>query len=348
MAYVTDDRVPGTYNVNNLLPEADIYNLHWVVGLVEPRRFFTHYPIGRPLVWTLHDMNPLTGGCHYAFDCLRFAGKCGCCPQLGSQTKDDLSARSHARKASAYSKLLPETTRIVAPSKWLSMEASRSALMGGFSLEVIPYGVDTGTFMPRSKHVAREVFSIPSEELVIAFAADFVDLPIKGLDLLRGALKQLNVDRSVTLAVIGQGIKISDFSERVVGLGQIDNERLMSFALSAADLFVLPTRADNLPNVILEAMACGIPVVSFNVGGVPDMVRPGQTGLLAPPEDVAALRHAIETLLNNDDLRSMMSYECRAVAAREYALEVQAKRYKSLYEGLIEASAPARAKLKCS
>ena len=348
MAYVSDDRVPGAYNVNNRLPEADIYNLHWVVGLVEPRRFFTRYPSGRPLVWTLHDMNPLTGGCFYAFDCFRFTEKCGFCPQLGSQIKDDLSAQSQARKALAYSKLLPETTRIVAPSKWLGVEASRSSLMGGFSLDVIPYGIDTDTFTPRRKNVAREVFSIPGDDLVIAFAADIVELPIKGFDLLREAMVQLSVGRPVTLALIGRERNSSDAGTRTIGLGRIQNERLMSFALSAADLFVTPTRADNLPNVILEAMACGLPVVGFDVGGVPDMVRPGKTGLLAPPEDTAALRRAIETLLNNDDLRARMSAECRQIAVSEYALAVQARRYKALYESLIDSSARLSAEQKHS
>ncbi len=348
MAYVTDDRVPGTYILDGILPHANVYNLHAVVGFVEPRRFFAHYPRGVPLVWTLHDMNPFTGGCHYAFGCTRFTGKCGSCPQLGSQDADDLSARAHARKALAYSRLLPETTRIVAPSKWLGVEALRSTLMGKFSLDVIPYGVDTDAFVPRRTEVAREMFSIPNDDLVIAFAADIAGLPVKGFDLLREAIAQLNVGCSVTLAVIGRETENSDAGTRTIGLGRIDNERLMSFALSAADLFVMPTRADNLPNVILESLACGIPIVSFDVGGVPDMVRPGKTGLLAPPEDVAGLRRAVETLSNDDDLRARMSVECRRIAVKEYALAVQAGRYRSLYEELIAASASFMAKQKTS
>jgi glycosyltransferase involved in cell wall biosynthesis len=116
----------------------------------------------------------------------------------------------------------------------------------------------------------------------------------------------------------------------------------MSFALSVADLFVLPTRTDNFPNVILEAMACGIPVVSFAVGGILDMVRSGQTGLLAPPENVNALRSAIETILRDGDLRAKMSAESREIAVKEYGLKVPARRYKALYEELVETSARIR------
>jgi glycosyltransferase involved in cell wall biosynthesis len=113
----------------------------------------------------------------------------------------------------------------------------------------------------------------------------------------------------------------------------------MSIAMSAADVFVCPTRADNLPNVVLESMACGTPVVGFNVGGVPDMVRPGLTGLLAPPEDVQALRAAIKALLDDENLLGGMSAVCRQIAVNEYSLAVQARRYAELYESLIATSA---------
>jgi glycosyltransferase involved in cell wall biosynthesis len=337
-AHITDDRVPGAYVLNKTLPQADIYHLHWVNGFVDPRHFFAGLPAATPLVWTLHDMNPFTGGCHYSFDCSRYTRTCGSCPQLGSLATADLSARSHARKASAYLTLSPTTTRLVTPSKWLGIETARSSLMGRFGIEVIPNGIDTDVFAPRSGAAAREVFSIPADDFVVVFAADRVGLYLKGLDLLREALAQLNVGRPVTLATIGDDGEVSDASRRTVGLGRIDNERIMSFALSVADLFVLPTRSDNLPNVILEAMACGIPVVSFAVGGIPDMVRNGRTGLLAPPENVTALRGAIETILSDDELRLRMSSESRKIAVKEYALEVPARRHKILYEKLIEAS----------
>jgi glycosyltransferase involved in cell wall biosynthesis len=112
----------------------------------------------------------------------------------------------------------------------------------------------------------------------------------------------------------------------------------MSFALSAADLFVCPSRDDNFPNVVLEAMACGVPVVGFDVGGMADVVRDGETGILVEPENVAGLRDAIETILHDDELRSRLSRNCRQVALTEFPLETQARRYLALYGELIESS----------
>jgi glycosyltransferase involved in cell wall biosynthesis len=109
----------------------------------------------------------------------------------------------------------------------------------------------------------------------------------------------------------------------------------MSFALSAADLFVCPSRDDNFPNVVLEAMACGVPVVGFDVGGMADVVRDGETGILVEPENVAGLR---ETILHDDELRSRLSRNCRQVALTEFPLETQARRYLALYGELIESS----------
>ncbi len=123
----------------------------------------------------------------------------------------------------------------------------------------------------------------------------------------------------------------------VAALGRIDNERLMSFAMSAADVFVLPTRAEAFGLVILEALACGTPIVSFDVGGVTDLVRPGETGLLAPPEDVTALREAILRLVGDEALHCAMSAACRALA-ETHSLEAQAARYLAIYDELCRMS----------
>jgi glycosyltransferase involved in cell wall biosynthesis len=124
-----------------------------------------------------------------------------------------------------------------------------------------------------------------------------------------------------------------------VHLGRVTQPQFLALAYSAADVFVMPTRAEAFGQVVFEAMACGTPVAAFDVGGVPDMVRPGLTGLLAPPEDAVALRRAIETLLRDDALRARMGLACRRVVEEEYGLLVQARRYRALYEAL--AASPA-------
>ncbi|WP_284260970.1 glycosyltransferase family 4 protein [Roseicyclus amphidinii] len=333
-AYFSTPWAPG-HDLRAAAAGADIVNLHWVTGFLDYRSFFGTHAHGQPLVWTLHDMAPMTGGCHYALSCDRFTGSCGACPLLGGGRETDLSRRIHDSKREALARLAPETTRIVAPSRWLAAEARRSSLLSRFDVEVIPNGLDIDGFAPRDRAQARKMLGLPQDDLILLFGAHGLSDPRKGMDLLHAALA--GVDRSarpVTLATLGGG-KGPDGS---IALGHIDDVGRMSLAYSAADLLVLPTRAEAFGQVLSEAMSCGTPCVSFRVGGVPDVVRHGQTGLLAEPEDVASLRQAIETLLHDDVLRQRMGRASREIAVSEFADTSIAGRYGALYDTLIDAS----------
>lgn len=217
-------------------------------------------------------------------------------------------------------------------------EARSSSLFSRFDIERIPNSLDTDIFVPRRRKTARELFDLPTDAKVILFVAESIGNHRKGFDLLQAALLSMKASDSIVLAAIGHSHGIDAQGTRLVNLGRIENERMMSFAMSAADIFVMPTRAEAFGQVVFEAMACGTPVVGFDVGGIPDMVRPGETGLLALPEDVSSLKRAIETLLDDDELRATMSRECRRIALEEYSLEIQGNRYKALYEDLVEKS----------
>ena len=332
--HFSDGRAAAS-NFSYFLPKADLYNLHWVAGFLDYRAFFGRFPRDVPLVWTLHDMNPLTGGCHYTAGCDRFAAGCGACPALGSADNFDLSAAIFRRKRTAYDRLRPEKVRVVAPSHWLSQEAARSALFRRFEVTTIPYGLDTEVFRPRAKAVAREVFGIPKGMRIVMFAAQWLDIHRKGLDLLIAALDGMDVDGKIGLVSIGSGRPFDALGGKYFPLGELKSERLLSFAYSTADVFVSPSREDNLPNVLLEAMACGTPTVAFEVGGITDIVKPGVTGLLATAEDVRSLRHAILAILSDGEKREGMSRESRRIALLEYRLEFQAERYIRLYEQLL-------------
>jgi len=333
---LSDDRAPPGRELAAALPPAEVLNLHWVAGLLDYRAFFGALPEGAPLVWTLHDMNPFSGGCHYALGCQRFEFDCGACPQLGSTDPADLTARIHARKAGALNRLAPQTTRIVAPSRWMAGEAKASSLFRRFDVECIPNGVDTAVFRPRDRREARARLGLPQDRRIVMFSSHVLQNHRKGFDLLPQAFGSLPDDPPATLVSIGasHGAAI-EFGERHRPLGEISGETQMSYALSAADLFVCPTRADNFPNVVLEAAACGVPSVAFDVGGVCDLVRPGETGLLAPANDVAALRGAIRTVLGDAALRERLSRQCRAGAETRYGLEIQAAAYRRVYEELV-------------
>ena len=335
LMYFSDDRVPGPDRLA-ACPPADVLNLHWVAHFLDYKKFFARIPRGQPLVWTLHDMAPMTGGCHHAMDCSRFEKSCGACPLLGSSNARDLTRRIHHRKATALARLAPETTRIVAPSQWLAGEARRSSLLGRFNVNVIPNGVDVETFAPRDRRIARDVLGMPQDAHVVLFAADAVGNHHKGMDLLLEAINGVDTGLPLILASMGSNPAVAPKGN--MHLGRMENMHLMSYIYSAADLFVLPTRAEALGNVLLEAMACGVPCVSFDVGGVPDAVRHQETGLLAPAEDVAVLRSSIVGLLQNDALRIRMGIRSRHVAETEFATHHIAAKYAKIYAELIEAS----------
>jgi glycosyltransferase involved in cell wall biosynthesis len=333
--YFSDDRSSDPQGFAGDLFKPDVYNLHWIAGFIDYTTFFGRLPHDKPLVWTLHDMNPFTGGCHYASGCSKFAHACGACPQLGSTNSMDLAARIFHRKQVAYEGLSPELVRLVAPSKWLAGEVKRSALFRRFDVSMIPHGIDTDLFKPRNKSCAREVFGIPPNHKIVMFVADHLESYRKGMDLLMAALDPLDLPFEVGLIMVGSGRPPENTCQMHFSLGRVASERLLSFAYSAADIFVIPTREDNSPLVVYEAMACGTPVVGFDVGGIPDLIRPGINGALVPPEDVRRLREAIETLLLDDELRVRMGHESRRIAVDEYRLEIQGERYQRVYEELL-------------
>jgi glycosyltransferase involved in cell wall biosynthesis len=329
----SDDRSEHGSALCRQLPHCDLINLHWVAEFLDYQSLFAGSFTRVPLVWTLHDMCPFTGGCHYDHGCGKYMEQCGTCPQLGSSDPDDLSAKIWQRKHKTFKQFEPWRLHIVTPSRWLAAEVERSTLLGKFSISVIPYGLDTHVFAPRNSAVFREIFNVPQHAKVILFAAGSTQNPRKGWHFLVEALTHIaQHDRDIYLFSLGKNSPAFSSPFTHIYLGHIDNDRFLSFAYSAADLFVAPSLQDNLPNTVMEAMSCGTPVVGFSVGGIPDMVRHGVTGLLAPLRDVEALAKAISHLLENDAMRAEMSSQCRRIANEEYSLEVQASHYLSLYE----------------
>jgi glycosyltransferase involved in cell wall biosynthesis len=334
--YFSQARTIGGYRVADALPEADIYNLHWVNQFVDPLPFFRKTK--KPIVWTLHDMNPFTGGCHYNVGCTRYRRACGECPQLGSSDENDLSQTVWNRKQEAYHQAIEDgRLQIVAPSQWLAAKARRSALFSDAPVDVIPYGLDHTTFFPRETKGLQSALSIPADHRILLFVADSTRNRRKGFGLLKGALSGLT-DQKVTLLSIGNHEPTLGTATSHVHLGRVQSDILLSVFYGFADLFLIPSRQDNLPNTVLESMACGTPVVGFNTGGIPDMVRPGETGWLAEVGNVRELRQSIEQALRDDDARRRMGRRCREIVETEYTLDTQARRYRTLYRKLVRPS----------
>ena len=334
----TDDRSAFAADMETGIPEADVLHLHWVAGqYLDYGEFFKMAPARSPVVWTSHDMNAMTGGCHYDYGCGRFADECGMCPQLGSKSPEDYSHSIWLRKRDAFRQVDSRRLTIVAPSRWMSRQAARSPLLNRFPLACIPYGLNTDDFAPRDRACAREVLNLPTNTVVALFISDSIVNRRKGFEVLVDALAGLprGGDNQILLVALGRNAPSSPIPVPYRYLGAFHDSRWLSLAYTAADFFVMPSQEDNLPNTVLESMACGTPVIGFDVGGIPDMVRPGVTGLLAPKGDVNGLRNAIVELIQNPALRSAMSANCRRIVLKEYTLELQARRYIALYEQLL-------------
>ncbi|MFN2468624.1 MAG: glycosyltransferase family 4 protein [Gaiellaceae bacterium] len=272
----------------------------------------------RPVVWRLSDMWPFTGHVAYSYDCERWRHGCGSCPYLQEYPglPRDTTAMLFRVKRAVYRR---SRLTVVAPSRWLERLAGESPLLGRFPRRRIPNGVDLDAFRPLDRRDARRRLGLDPERPLVLFSAPDLADRRKGAAIFREAVARL-----------------ADAELQVVSLaGAADPELALHYA--AAEVFVLPTLADNLPNAAIESLACATPVVSFDVGGVPDAVRHLETGYLAPAGDAAGLAEGIRALLSDGELRSRLSARAREVAESEFAAELEARRFAELYEELVAA-----------
>jgi glycosyltransferase involved in cell wall biosynthesis len=317
--------------------DADILNFHGLQG-----GFFNYLALpsltaDKPGVLTLHDMWPFTGHCSISYDCERWRTGCGHCPYLDvsppverDATRIEWKLKNWAYKRSKLAVITLSTCRT---------EQVKQSMLNRFPIHQIPNGIDTKTYQPLDGEHCRSLLGLPPKKYVLLFASAKLHQFNKGGDLLVKALQKFpgTLKRETVLLTLGHhGEALADAVDmQTVNLGYVGSDRLKAIIYSAADLFVLPTRAESLPLVLQESMACGTPLVSFRVGGVPDVVRPGITGYLAEPEDAQDFRSGIVQLLEDSSLRAWMGQQCRAIAVKEYALELQVQRYIALYQQLL-------------
>lgn len=314
----------------------DIINLHWVAyGFlkIETLKCFK-----KPIIWTLHDMWAFTGGCHIPFECTRYREMCGACPTLGSIKENDLSRKIWRRKQKAWKYL---NMTVVAPSRWLAECARSSSLFSDVRVEVIPNGLDIQIFKPIEKSVARNILSLPQDKKLILFGAmDSISDRNKGFHLLSPALQMLSEKGwgdKAELIVFGarEPENPPALGMKARYIGKLNDEVSLALLYSAADIFVLPSVQENLPNTVMEAIACSTPCVAFNQGGLPDLIEHGKNGYLAKPFETDDLARGIEWVLDDDERRKDLSHRAREKVENEFAIEKVAKRYADLYRKIV-------------
>lgn len=314
---------------SKLYREADVVNLHWVASFLDYTTFFEKNI--KPVVWTLHDMYPFTGGEHYEESHLGIDDSGFPIKRAKTEAEIEFSSKNNKIVLDALKKC--DNLSIVAPSQWLADEAKKSDAFKNRQVHCIPYGLNSEVFKPRDREYSRELLNIPKDKKVVLFVADSITNNRKGYAYLKKAIKQIERD-DVVLCAIGHTNGHLENISNVLELGTIYDERLMSIAYSAADVFVIPSLMDNLPNTVLESLMCGTPVIGFPAGGITDMVQHGINGLLTKEISVNALLESLENFLNS--IKSFDRTKIRTEAVKKYDLKIQASAYTDLYRDILK------------
>lgn len=316
------------------IKQADIINIHHIQGGYFSVSLIPELARRKKVVWTFHDMWPITGYCAYSRDCDRWKFGCGNCPLLGEygEIPRDTSALMWQAKKKLYPK---QKLTIISPSQWLATKVKSSPLLEESNIVVIPHGVNLDLFKPLAdRQQIRAELGLPIDSKIIMFSAYSIGNRRKGSDLLLKALYEVNSSgiSNVYVVFVGSGEIDIKSPFPIVKTGLVRDEELLAKYYGSADLFVLPTREDNLPLVILESLACGTPVVAFRVGGVPEAVTHMKTGYLAMPEDDRDLALGMKLLLLDDSTRREMSILAREDARQRFDIRRQVMSYLSVYD----------------
>jgi glycosyltransferase involved in cell wall biosynthesis len=312
--------------------QADVVQLYNLHGSYFSFTALPQVTRSRPAFWVLQDQWALTGHVAYSLDCSRWQSGCGACPYLREYPplRRDTSALLWRLKARVLAR---SRLTLVVPSRWLERQTRSSPLLRRFPVHRIPRGIDTHTFTPGSQTAARERLGLPAARPIVFFSALDLDDRRKGLRHLVAGWRRLEPRPLLLLA--GDGAPPPDVEARSLGL--VHDRRVLADAYRAADVYAVPTEADVQTKTAPEALACGTPCVSFDEGGVTDVVRDGETGLHARLGDEQALAGAVQQLLDDSELRERLGRRGRQVAEEEFSVELTVARHAALLESALAA-----------
>lgn len=284
--------------------EADVIYVHWVLnGFLSIRNMQQLASLGKPIIFVMHDMWSITGGCHHSFDCTKYRSHCENCQFFKGKKVKDISHKGFNKKQKFYRDY--ENIYFVSPSIWLYKNAQKSALTGNKLIFHIGNTLDANIFKPIDKKVAKQILNVDGDKKVIAFGAMAIDSPYKGWSYLKNALDILfnSGYENFKVLIFGSShnpeiAEAINYETKFVGF--VDSEYATSVIYNAADVFVAPSLADNLPYTVLESLSCGTPVVAFNIGGIPEMIKHKSNGYLAKYKDSEDLAEGIAYCLEKN------------------------------------------------
>ena len=316
--------------------EADIIHLHWInQGMLSLNGIKKILDSGKPVVWTMHDAWPATAICHLTMDCKRYKPRCCRCRYLpGGGGDNDLASKVWKRKKAM---LDGQSVYFVACSRWLEDEAKQSALLAGQNVTSIPNPIDTHLYHPADKEAARQRLGLPSGKKLILFVSQRATNAYKGMDYLAEACRLLvenhpeMKDNAAVVILGGHAEEVEHMLPlEAYPLGYVSDEHKIVDVYNASDIFVLPSLSENLPNTIMEAMACGVPCVGFKVGGIPEEIDHKKSGYVAEYRNAADLMEGIWWILHEADYGALCDAAVRKVATT-YSQNSVALRYIEVY-----------------
>ena len=306
-----------------LIKDADVINVHWISSMIDYPSFFKN--IDKPIIWTLHDTNPFTGGCHYTFHCDHYLNDCANCIQLSEKVRGFAAKNSLQIKQESLSTLDPRQTIVISPSEWLKSVSEKSSLFRQYRHFCVPYGIDTTIFRRYKIIESRNKLQLPLDKFIVLFVGTSINEHRKGFDIILKLKEILKERNDILFVAVG---KSNDDYDGILNIGYIKEKEQIANAYSAANVFLIPSREDNLPNTMLEALCCGTPVIGYKTGGIIDAISHGVNGFLIDKEDTTNIAEYIIQMINVPDMfnREYIS-KC---AAENYALEKQAHAYQKI------------------
>ena len=314
------------------IKSADIIHLHWInLGFLSIKSLQQLAALNKPIVWTLHDMWAFTGGCHYSGDCTNYLNECGNCERfLKNPSENDLSRKINLKKS------FFKNFNFVTCSHWLKDEALKSSLLRDVNVISIPNPIDTNFFQPLDKKTSRSTLNLRDDVQYILFGAANLNDDRKGLQYLLDAIEllaQKENSKSIELLLFGKANKDElNIPMKINELGSISSMEKMRDVYNAADLFIIPSLQDNLPNTIMESMACGTPVVGFNTGGIPEMIDHKENGYIATYKDASDL---INGIFHTLDHQVEFGKSARKKVLDNYTEDKVAKKYIEFYQSIM-------------